>query len=168
MVTASFAQKRPLDHSVYDSWQSISDHKASNNGEWVLYKVDEQQGDSYAVFYNVLTKNQHKVDRVDRYSIHPTTGKAVFTLSPTYKESREARIAKKRPNQMPKDSLGILNLSTGEIVKIPHLSNLDSATLCHIVFELSDSDDKDNGAKTFFVMDLNDGSTDYALKCFST
>jgi dipeptidyl aminopeptidase/acylaminoacyl peptidase len=163
MVTASFAQKRPLDHSVYDSWQSISDLKSSNNGEWVIYKVDEQQGDSYAVFYNVLTKNQHKVDRVDRYSIHPTTGKAVFTLSPTYKESREARIAKKRPNQMPKDSLGILNLSTGEIVKIPHLSNLEYGQQHsdHIVFELSDSDDKDNGCENaLFVMDLNDGSVD--------
>jgi len=163
MATASFAQKRPLDHSAYDSWKSIADHKVSDNGEWLFYRVDEQQGNSYGVFYNMLTNNRYKVERVDVYSIYPTAGKAIFSISPTYKEGREARIANKRPNQMPKDSLGILDLNTGKIVKIPYLSNLEygKQQSNHIVFKLSGSDGKyNNWENSLFVMDLKDGSVD--------
>lgn len=42
----TFAQKKPLDHSVYDGWQSIGSRKISNDGKWVGYSVDPQEGNS--------------------------------------------------------------------------------------------------------------------------
>ena len=42
----SMAQsKKPLDHSVYDKWQSIQSPQISNDGKWVLYMVNPQEGD---------------------------------------------------------------------------------------------------------------------------
>ena len=39
------AQKKPLDHSVYDGWQSIADRNLSNDGKFLTYSVNQQEGD---------------------------------------------------------------------------------------------------------------------------
>ncbi len=43
------AQKKPLDHSVYDGWQSIGERAISNNGKYVVYAVTPQEGDGTLV-----------------------------------------------------------------------------------------------------------------------
>ncbi len=42
-------QKKPLDHSVYDGWQSIGERAISNNGKFVTYTVVPQEGDGMLV-----------------------------------------------------------------------------------------------------------------------
>ena len=44
--TILFAQKKPLDHSVYDGWQSIGERMISNDGRWVVYTINAQEGGS--------------------------------------------------------------------------------------------------------------------------
>ena len=44
-----YGQKKPLDHSVYDSWQSVGERMISNNGKWVLYSINPQEGDNQLV-----------------------------------------------------------------------------------------------------------------------
>ena len=34
-----FAQKKPLDHTVYDGWQSIGEKIISNDGRWLAWTV---------------------------------------------------------------------------------------------------------------------------------
>jgi len=36
----AMAQKKPLDHTVYDSWQNVGEKKISNNGKWMAYTID--------------------------------------------------------------------------------------------------------------------------------
>ena len=43
------AQKKPLDHSVYDGWQSIGEKMISNDGKWVAYTIAVQEGDNELV-----------------------------------------------------------------------------------------------------------------------
>ena len=43
------AQKKPLDHSVYDNWQSIADRAISNDGKYVAYAINPQEGDGVLV-----------------------------------------------------------------------------------------------------------------------
>jgi hypothetical protein len=46
----TFSQnKKPLDHSVYDGWQSIGEKAISNNGMYVVYAVNPQEGDGKLV-----------------------------------------------------------------------------------------------------------------------
>ena len=40
-----FAQKKPLDHSVYDGWKSAGERTISNNGKYVVYSINPQEGD---------------------------------------------------------------------------------------------------------------------------
>ncbi len=45
----SLSQKKPLDHSVYDNWQSIGERLLANNGKFVAYTITPQEGDAILV-----------------------------------------------------------------------------------------------------------------------
>src|SRR6516225_6726347 len=44
-VLISWSQKKPLDHSVYDAWQSVGERVVSSDGRFVAYTVNPQEGD---------------------------------------------------------------------------------------------------------------------------
>ncbi|WP_343671868.1 prolyl oligopeptidase family serine peptidase [Chitinophaga sp.] len=100
--------KKPLDHSVYDSWQSIGTKVISNNGQLVAYTITPQEGDASLVIYNTKSKQQISVPRGSTPVITEDNRFVVFTIKPTFAAVRQAKIKKKKPAEMPKDSLGIL------------------------------------------------------------
>ncbi len=121
LTISAFAAKPPLDHSVYDDWKSVSGLTVQNDGEWARWTVAPQEGDVMLRFYNVRTGKTWDVPRASQAKISEDATKAVFKIAPAFKETRQARIDKKKPNEMPKDSLGILDLATGHIEKYPML-----------------------------------------------
>ena len=46
LIQFSFAQKKQLDHSVYDDWKSLSNVSVSDNGKFVATIIKPQEGDS--------------------------------------------------------------------------------------------------------------------------
>ena len=117
-----FAQKKPLDHTVYDGWQSIGERMISNNGKWVVYTVIPQEGD--ATLYLQSTENSGNKRAIPRgYNavITDDSRYVVFKIKPLYAETREARIKKKKVEEMPKDSIGIVELEKEGIVKLPKI-----------------------------------------------
>ena len=47
----------------------------------------------------------------------------VFKIKPTYKQTRDAKIAKKKPDEMPKDSLGIYDIEQNKLEKIARVKS---------------------------------------------
>lgn len=113
----SQAQKKPLDHSVYDSWQHIGERMISNDGKWVVYTIDPQQGDNELVIQSSDAKYKKTVPRGYNALITEDSRYVIFKIKPFYKDTREARIKKKKPADMPKDSLAIIELGKEEIWK---------------------------------------------------
>ncbi|NOT50848.1 MAG: S9 family peptidase [Chitinophagaceae bacterium] len=113
----SLAQKKPLDHSVYDSWQHIGERMISNDGKWVVYTIDPQEGDNELVIQSSDAKYKKTVPRGYNALITEDSRYVVFKIKPFYKDTREARIKKKKPADMPKDSLAIVELGKEEIWK---------------------------------------------------
>jgi dipeptidyl aminopeptidase/acylaminoacyl peptidase len=115
----SFAQKKPLDHSVYDSWQSISERVISNDGKWVVYSVTPQEGDA-DMFIQSADGQSYKCQVPRGYNAVITEDNrfVVFKIKPLNKDAREAKIKKKRPEELPKDSLGIVELGKEGVVKV--------------------------------------------------
>ncbi len=111
------AQKKPLDHSVYDGWQSIGTKTFSNNGDWILYQVNPQEGDK--TLYIETTKKTKKlvVPRGEKPVFTGTSNFSVFSIRPTYADLKAVRTKKKKEDEIAKDSLGIYNLKTGALVK---------------------------------------------------
>ena len=53
ITVAVRAQKKPLDHTVYDNWQSIADRAISNDGKYVAYAINPQEGDGVLVIQSL-------------------------------------------------------------------------------------------------------------------
>ena len=92
------AQKKPLDHSVYDSWQSIGEKMISNDGKWVVYTVTPQEGDG-GLFIESTDGSNYKTEISRGYNAIITEDNrfVVFKIKPWYKETREAKIKKRGP-----------------------------------------------------------------------
>ena len=99
--------KKPLDHSVYDQWESVANQKISNNGKYVLYQVKPQQGDGMLYLKTADNRTLRLIPRGDSALFTADSKYAVFQIKPPYQDVRQAKIKKKKPEDMPKDSLGI-------------------------------------------------------------
>ncbi|ATP55851.1 peptidase S9 [Pedobacter ginsengisoli] len=117
-TTISFAQKKPLDHTVYDNWESIASRKLSNNGNWSAYAIAVQEGDANLYLTNLLTNAKTKINRAENAQFSTDSKFVVFAIKPFYSAIRQAKIKKKKPEEMPKDSLGIANLTNLAIAKV--------------------------------------------------
>lgn len=120
----SVAQKKPLDHTVYDGWQNIGSRVISDNGKWIAYTINLQEGDDTLIVLSAGDVQQKLV--IPRGASPVITNDSrylVFRIQPAFKDTREAKIKKKKPDEMPKDSLGIVELGKTEIVKIPRLNS---------------------------------------------
>ncbi len=128
LLGASFAYaqqpaKKPLDHSVYDSWQNIGTKLISNDGQWVVYTVALQEGDGSLVIYDRKTGQSRTIARGSSPVITNDSRHVIFSIKPLFKDTREARIKKKKPAEMPKDSMGIVTLATGDLQKLPGIKS---------------------------------------------
>ncbi|MXV17961.1 S9 family peptidase [Hufsiella ginkgonis] len=110
--------KKPLDHSVYDGWQDLASQAVTNDGKWVLYTVVPQEGDANLYIRDLKTSKVSTYPRASAPAFTEDSKYAAFMIKPFFKDTREAKIKKKTPDQMPKDTLGIVTLG-GELKKIP-------------------------------------------------
>ncbi len=111
--------KKPLDHSVYDSWQSIGSKAISNNGQWIVYTVTPQEGDASLVIYNNKNGQRLEVPRGSNPVITEDSRYAIFAIKAPFAVVRQAKIKKKKSADMPKDSLGIVTLGSNDVYKVP-------------------------------------------------
>ncbi|MBK8951814.1 MAG: hypothetical protein IPM85_05300 [Chitinophagaceae bacterium] len=112
------AQKKPLDHSVYDNWQRIGERMISNDGKWVVYTVDSQEGDNELVIQSSDAKYKKTVARGYNAVITEDSRFAIFRLKPFFKDTRDAKIKKKKADEMPKDSFAIVELGKDSVWKV--------------------------------------------------
>lgn len=115
----SYSQKKPLDHTVYDSWQRIGERMISNDGKWVVYTVEPQEGDNELVIQSVDAKYKKSVARGYNAVITEDARYVIFKIRPFFKDTREAKIKKKKPEDTPKDSLAVIELGKDSVWKIP-------------------------------------------------
>jgi hypothetical protein len=102
--------KKPLDHSVYDSWQSIGEKVISNNGKYVVYTITPQEGDAKLVIQRTSGQIISEISRGYNAAITEDNKYVLFKIKPWFKDTREAKIKKKKPEEMPKDSLALISL----------------------------------------------------------
>ena len=118
------AQKKPLDHGVYDSWQSIRGSDVSRDGKWLLYGKAPQVGDGLVIATSLVNARTLTIERgtAQRFS---RDGKFVLsTIVPAKADVDKAKKDKKKPAEMPKNALAILSLESGLTVTIERLKAL--------------------------------------------
>lgn len=121
--SVTFAQKKPLDHSVYDTWEAVGAKQLSNNGQWAMYGINQQEGDANLYLSNLINNSKIKIHRATNAQFSADSKYAVFAIKAFQKDIRQAKIKKKKADDMPKDSLGIANLTSLGIVKVARVKS---------------------------------------------
>ncbi len=112
------AQKKPITHDVYDSWKSIQGTKLSADGTWLAYTLAPQEGDGELVVRNLKTNAEIRAARGRDPLITSDSHFVVYAIAPLKTEVDQARKAKKKPEDMPKPGLGIVNLTSGQTTTV--------------------------------------------------
>jgi dipeptidyl aminopeptidase/acylaminoacyl peptidase len=148
---ASAAQptaKRPLTHQDYDNWRSIQGQTLSRDGKFVGYALIPQDGDGEIIVRNLATGNEWRYGRGWRPPTPPAdSGEtpspaafgqaarqsrvfftqdsrfAAFTIEPNKSDVLKARKEKKSPDASPKNALGIMDLSNGQVTRIERMKS---------------------------------------------
>jgi dipeptidyl aminopeptidase/acylaminoacyl peptidase len=125
LVTSyAYSQKKPIDHTVYDSWESIIAKQLSADGQWTSYVIAKQEGNNTLYLNNIMKGSKLIIPRAENVQFSADSKFAAFVIKPLYSDTRLAKIKKKKPDDMTKDSLGIVNLSTLTITKVPRVKSL--------------------------------------------
>lgn len=126
-VQASIAQttaKRPLNHSDYDRWQSVRLEKHANNGQWIAYQVDPQEGDgSLFVTATGSVTPKYRLARGYDARFSADSRFLVAKLKAPYADTRKAKLKKKKADELPKDSLAVVELATGKITRFANVKS---------------------------------------------
>src|SRR5690606_10413800 len=115
----AWAQKKPLNHDVYDGWETISASAISDDGRFIYYIVNPQAGDGRLVVTNPDNQHIGGIARAADARFSPDGNYLLAHIKPLYEETRQAKIKKKKADEMPKDSLAIFTLQTAALQKIP-------------------------------------------------
>ena len=146
-VVSAQQAKRPITHSDYDSWRTIQAPQLSRDGKFVAYAFLPQDGDGEIVVRNIATGNEWRAARGHRPPAPPPddvpnlgefqAGQArlirpvftadsrfvVFAIEPTKDELRKAKREKKKAEEMPKNALGMMDLSSGVVTRVERVKN---------------------------------------------
>jgi dipeptidyl aminopeptidase/acylaminoacyl peptidase len=140
--------KRALTHNDYDSWRSIQAPQISRDGKFVAYAYVPQDGDGEIIVRNVASGVEWKAPRGYRPPVPPPDDPGanvgefqaeqarllrpvftadnrllVFGTEPAKAELNKSKKEKKKPEDMPRNGLSIMDLSTGEITRIERVKN---------------------------------------------
>ena len=142
--------KRPLTHGDYDSWRSIQGQTLSRDGKFVAYALVPQDGDGEVVVRNIATgvewrhsRGAAPVNPPQRspeaepppgagFGQGPFAGRPFFTadnrfvvfqILPAKAETEKAKKEKKKPEEMPKNSMGIMDLASGEVARVERVKS---------------------------------------------
>ncbi|WON93136.1 prolyl oligopeptidase family serine peptidase [Sphingobacterium sp. UGAL515B_05] len=178
---AAHAQKKPLDHTVYDSWQSVSSPYISKSGKFVLFQVVPQEGDNQLFLKTKENKELIQIPRGYNGKLTDTENHLLSLVKAPFAVTREAKIKKKKAEELPKDSLAIYNLTTSSLVKFAQVKSYkiadqnnnfvsflfdkeineksDSKTATDAPTAKKSSDKKKKTVATLALYDLNSGDS---------
>ena len=125
LTLALQAQKKPLDHSVFDSWQAVASPSVSASGKVISYEVNPQEGDGTLTIRIAGKKGERTVEipRGYRTTLLEDDSYAVCLIKAPFKVTRKAKIDGKKGDKLPQDSLAVIDLKTGAIVKYANVKS---------------------------------------------
>ncbi|MBK7171994.1 MAG: S9 family peptidase [Bacteroidales bacterium] len=116
-TNAQSSTKKSLNHTDYDSWKALSKPQISANGNWVSYEVNPQKGDGWLHLHNISVGMHDSIFRGQEALFSYSSDLLVFRIKQPEDSIRKLKLAKKKKDEMPKDSLGIWLLGKDSLYK---------------------------------------------------
>lgn len=112
-----------MDETVYAKWNTIRRPMISNNGEWVIYQLQPGEGDAELKICNTKNKKEYTFDRAKDATITEDAKFVVFKITAHADSVKMMKRKKVKSKDMPKDTLGVYNLSTRSLLKVPNVKS---------------------------------------------
>ena len=122
-------QKPPINHQSFDSWKNISSQNLTKTGKYIYYTISAQEGDAVTELKDNKNNLLLRVERGVNSKVTENEHFFISTIKPHFKETREARIKKKKPEEMPKDSLLVYDITTKKQQNLGAIKNWKTARL---------------------------------------
>lgn len=136
----NFAQKKVIDHTVYDSWKSLQRSAISENGEVVSFEVNPSKGDGELHF--VFKDREQIIFRGKKAQMSADGRTIAYRLQPHYDTIRQLKIDKVEKSKFPKDTLGVYLTKEDTTFYFPQLKSVtmadDSSSWMVVVFDDDD------------------------------
>jgi dienelactone hydrolase len=111
LLLAQGTGRKPLDHDAYDIWKSIGDQVLADNGQWLAYTVVPGDGDAVLIARSLQQGAEIAISRGASPKLTADSRFLVFTIEPMQAVVDSLEKEGKRGDDLPKDSLGVLDLS---------------------------------------------------------
>ncbi|MFA5972147.1 MAG: prolyl oligopeptidase family serine peptidase [Lentimicrobiaceae bacterium] len=124
--TIGFTQtpgKKPLIHDVYDGWKAVVKPMISDNGKYLSYEINPQKGDGFLHLQNPEGSQHDSLYRGQSAVFSSTSDLLVFRIVQPEDTLHKLKLAKKKKDDLPKDSLGIWLLDKDTIIRFAGLKS---------------------------------------------
>ena len=135
-MTGASAQKKAMDHDVYDSWQSVSDILKSDDGNVLVWNVNPQEGDGTLYVRNMTPQRKGRpscreisIPRGSQASLDPKGKWLYLRIKPQFAKTRQEKIDKKKAENMTKDTLAIVDLTSMTVKKYGRVDSYTTGSL---------------------------------------
>jgi dipeptidyl aminopeptidase/acylaminoacyl peptidase len=121
-----FAQtpvKKPLTHDVYNTWKKLDKQQISDNGKYVSYEISPLKGDGWLHWHNLVSGSHDSLFRGQSAVFSSTNDLLAFRIVQPTDTIRKLKLAKKKKDELPKDSLGILVFEKDTIIRFAGLKS---------------------------------------------
>ena len=119
--------KKPLGYDAYNGWRSIQGTQLARDGQWLVYALAPQDGDGELVALNLTTNREYRSPR-GKQPVLTADGKyLMFTIAPVKAEADKAKKDKKKPEEQPKNALGVMDLATGQVTTVERVKSFKVA-----------------------------------------
>ncbi|GIV31076.1 MAG: peptidase S9 [Saprospiraceae bacterium] len=119
----SWAQKKALTIDDLVKWNQIQYSRISNDGNWVAYSLKAEEGDATLELWSATSGNTWRYPRGEQGTFTEDSRFLVFLIKPFEDSVRAMKRRKVKKDELPNDTLGILELSTRKLVKIPDVKS---------------------------------------------
>lgn len=129
-----FAQKKVLDHTVYDNWKQIDRAVLTDKGEIVSYEINPQKGDGVLFLDDAKGSHLLKVERGTGMRLFNQDKFATYIVKPFADSVRMAKFRKVKKDKMPSDTSFLFNIATLERTQLPLKSEISSTKEAPLLF----------------------------------
>ena len=114
--TGVTAQKKALTEKDFASWKRIENRQISADGKYVMYELNPLKGDGKLIIHNTTNQKIDTIFRGCEARFVPDAEAVAFKIKAPEDSLRKHKLAKTKKENMPKDSIGVLQLTTGRKV----------------------------------------------------